>query len=137
MSNIAIISTDTTSDSSNVNRPVTSKPRGICAYYKTDRGCYQGDKYSTLQDSVDVATSAGSSTSIQPRLVRLAANRPQIRTKRSICVPSVTTSLPPMDCLVSILTSTCMMKGSLLCGDRKSCVSPCQWRLGRCLHART
>ncbi|EJF64258.1 hypothetical protein DICSQDRAFT_53855 [Dichomitus squalens LYAD-421 SS1] len=44
MSNIAIISTDTTSDSSNVNRPVTSKPRGICAYYKTDRGCYQGDK---------------------------------------------------------------------------------------------
>ncbi|KAI1796654.1 hypothetical protein LXA43DRAFT_879389 [Ganoderma leucocontextum] len=41
---------------SNVNRPVTSKPRGICAYYKSDRGCYNGDRCKYLHGEVERLT---------------------------------------------------------------------------------
>ncbi|KAI0820800.1 hypothetical protein BC628DRAFT_1329536 [Trametes gibbosa] len=34
----------TTEHGTSANRPITSKPRGICKYYKTDRGCYAGDR---------------------------------------------------------------------------------------------
>ncbi|KAI0731156.1 hypothetical protein C8Q76DRAFT_612209 [Earliella scabrosa] len=35
---------DTTANVPQHDRPVTSKPRGICRYYNTSRGCYAGDR---------------------------------------------------------------------------------------------
>ncbi|KAH9846032.1 hypothetical protein C2E23DRAFT_854838 [Lenzites betulinus] len=38
------------------HRPVTSKPRGICKYYKTDRGCYAGDRCKFLHGQSELLT---------------------------------------------------------------------------------
>lgn len=39
-----------------MDRPVTSKPRGICRYYKTPRGCYAGDDCKFLHGSEEKLT---------------------------------------------------------------------------------
>ncbi|KAF8892096.1 hypothetical protein BD779DRAFT_1510830 [Infundibulicybe gibba] len=36
-----------------MDRPVTSKPRGICCYYKTERGCFAKDKCKFLHGDPD------------------------------------------------------------------------------------
>ncbi|KAI0367002.1 hypothetical protein BV20DRAFT_950971 [Pilatotrama ljubarskyi] len=38
------------------DRPVTSKPRGICKYYDTDRGCYAGDRCKFLHGEAERLT---------------------------------------------------------------------------------
>ncbi|KAI0641948.1 hypothetical protein C8Q79DRAFT_264135 [Trametes meyenii] len=45
-----------THNSANTERPVTSKPRGVCKYYKTDRGCYQGDRCKFLHGETERLT---------------------------------------------------------------------------------
>lgn len=39
-----------------MDRPVTSKPRGICRYYKTPRGCYAGDDCKFLHGAEEKLT---------------------------------------------------------------------------------
>ncbi|KAI0352366.1 hypothetical protein OH77DRAFT_1409242 [Trametes cingulata] len=38
------------------DRPVTSKPRGICKYYNTSRGCYAGDRCKFLHGEAERLT---------------------------------------------------------------------------------
>ncbi|KAI8996578.1 hypothetical protein BD414DRAFT_408568 [Trametes punicea] len=40
----------------NSDRPVTSKPRGICKYYNTDRGCYAGRQCKFLHGEAERLT---------------------------------------------------------------------------------
>ncbi|KAI0331435.1 hypothetical protein GY45DRAFT_1248626 [Cubamyces sp. BRFM 1775] len=43
-------------DGSAQDRPVTSKPRGICKYYNTERGCYAGSKCKFLHGEAERMT---------------------------------------------------------------------------------
>ncbi|KAI0675528.1 hypothetical protein C8Q78DRAFT_964382 [Trametes maxima] len=45
-----------THNGANAERPVTSKPRGICKYYKSARGCYQGDRCKFLHGETERLT---------------------------------------------------------------------------------
>ncbi|KAI0653393.1 hypothetical protein C8Q70DRAFT_606385 [Cubamyces menziesii] len=43
-------------DGPSLDRPVTSKPRGICKYYNTERGCYAGSKCKFLHGETERMT---------------------------------------------------------------------------------
>ena len=49
-----------------LNRPCTSKPRGICQYYNTPRGCFAGDKCKFLHGD---PSSAPSDACVSPQVL--------------------------------------------------------------------